>query len=233
MDALSRSGILIALSAVSWQVREWRDSVAKFHDADFLTEPTRTVWRLDVARDTVVLGSHQKAEDVNVDLAKQFNVDVVRRRSGGGAVWLPAGGVVWIDVVIPRGDRFWDDDVRTSPVWLGKVWARALQGFFAPKELRVHEGALDADALGSIACFVSEGPGEVMSGEGKVVGISQRRGRTGARFQCCAYTEPRIEVFADLLGLEPDQRDRLARAHVAVPASREAIVAAVLTELNA
>ncbi|HEX4903649.1 MAG TPA: hypothetical protein VFV42_12605, partial [Acidimicrobiales bacterium] len=38
--------------------------------------------------------------------------------------------------------------------------------------------------LGGTVCFAGRGPGEVLLGEAKVVGISQRRTRAGARFQC-------------------------------------------------
>jgi len=36
-------------------------------------------------------------------------------------------------------------------------------------------------------CFASSSPGEVFVGANKLVGISQRRGREGARFQCVLY----------------------------------------------
>ena len=41
-------------------------------------------------------------------------MDVVRRRSGGGAVLVGAGEQVWVEVWIPRDDALWDDDVIRS-----------------------------------------------------------------------------------------------------------------------
>ena len=38
--------------------------------------------------------------------------------------------------------------------------------------------------LGPVVCFAGTGPGEVLVAGRKVVGISQRRTRAGARFQC-------------------------------------------------
>jgi lipoate-protein ligase A len=38
-----------------------------------------------------------------------------------------------------------------------------------------------------LVCFAGLGPGEVTVGGRKVVGISQRRTRDAARFQCVAY----------------------------------------------
>ena len=49
---------------------------------------------------------------------------------------------------------------------------------------RLHEGALACGPLGGTVCFAGRGPGEVLVGDAKVVGISQRRTRAGARFQC-------------------------------------------------
>src|SRR5439155_265605 len=53
-------------------------------------------------------------------------VSVVRRRTGGGAVWVAPGDPVWVDVVVPAGDRLWDDDVGRAVWWLGDAWAAAL-----------------------------------------------------------------------------------------------------------
>ena len=53
-------------------------------------------------------------------------IEVVRRRSGGGAVLLVPGEVLWVDVVVPRDDALWDDDVGRATHWLGELWVRAL-----------------------------------------------------------------------------------------------------------
>ncbi len=36
------------------------------------------------------------------------------------------GEVLWIDVLLPRGDALWDDDVGRAAHWLGETWRDAL-----------------------------------------------------------------------------------------------------------
>lgn len=210
---------------MSWVFHDWNGSVADFHAADLLVKPERSVWVLNVTRDTVVLGSHQPESDLNQGLAAQLGIDVTRRNSGGGAVWLPAGDVVWMDLVIPVGDSLWTDDVRVAPLWIGELWCDAIASVDPSlANLEVVEGALRTDALGQKICFVSEGPGEVMCDGGKVVGISQRRNRNGARFQCCAYTASRLDGFGAVMGITGADRDRLVASHVPVNTSRVALL---------
>ena len=199
---------------MSWDFRQWHGSVGDFHNADLLADAKRTAWFLHVERDTIALGSHQSESDYDPVVAKNLEIEVVRRRSGGGAVWLPRQSVIWVDLIIPSDDSLWSDDVREAALWVGQLWQRAIEEISAqPLELRVASGALKADALGEKICFVSEGPGEVMSKASKVVGISQRRSRTGARFQCCAYTEPLAHAFAAVMGLDPADAGRSEMNH--------------------
>ena len=55
----------------------------------------------EVDRPALVLGSTQRAEVVDERACADAGVEVVRRRSGGGAVLLEPGAVVWFDVVVP------------------------------------------------------------------------------------------------------------------------------------
>lgn len=218
---------------MSWVFHDWNGSVAEFHAADLLAKPERSIWVLNVARDTVVLGSHQPESDLNQVIAAQLGIDVTRRHSGGGAVWLPVGDVVWIDLVIPSGDPLWADDVRVAPLWVGELWRDAIAAADPTlTNLEVIEGALRADALGQKICFVSEGPGELMCGGGKVVGISQRRNRNGARFQCCAYTAIRLDGFVAVMGITGADHDRLVASHVPVNADRDALLEAIGNQLQ-
>jgi hypothetical protein len=75
----------------------------------------------------------------------------------------------------------------------------------APSE--VHEGALACGPLGRLVCFATVGAGEVTTPDRrKLVGISQRRTRAAARFQCAAYTAWEPEPLVRLLGLDGDGR---------------------------
>ena len=150
-------------------------------------------WVLGVDGPAVVLGSTQPVV--------QADVDVVRRRSGGGAVLLRPGSVQWVDVVVPAGDRCWDADVGRAFWWLGDVWAAAVGG-------DAYRGPLVRTRWSDQVCFAGLGPGEVTVRGRKVVGISQRRTREGALFQCAALLSWDYEETAGVLGIPPnDLRD--------------------------
>jgi lipoate-protein ligase A len=151
----------------------------------------RTARTLSVTSPALVLGSSQA--DVTAK-----SVDVVRRRSGGGAVLVAPGDVVWVDVFLPRGDALWHDDVGRAFWWLGDAWARAL----GIGETVVHRGAMVRTALSDLVCFAGLGPGEVTVAGAKVVGMAQRRTREGALFQCAVPLRWDPGAYAELLGLD-------------------------------
>ena len=111
--------------------------------------------------------------------------DLVRRRSGGGLVWLDPETSAWVDVFVPAGDPVWHADVSKAFHWLGRTLATAFADAGVPAS--VHPGPYEAGPSDGLVCFGSLGPGEVMVDGRKLVGISQRRTREGSRFQCIAY----------------------------------------------
>lgn len=144
---------------------------------------------LHVTGPAVVLGSTQDDGDVDRRAARAAGVDVVRRRSGGGAVWVAPGDPLWIDVVVPRDDRLWHDDVAAAFVPIGRAWATMLADLGVTGTM-VHEGPLVETAWSRRICFAGTGPGEVLLDGRKLVGIAQRRSREGARFQCAYTVDP-------------------------------------------
>jgi len=73
--------------------------------------------------------------------------------------------------------------------WVGELWADALAmcEIADRDQLRVHRGGLERSSLSDLVCFGGLGPGEVTLHGEKVVGISQRRTREMARFQCVVH----------------------------------------------
>jgi lipoate-protein ligase A len=121
-------------------------------------------------------------------------------------VLLQPDAVAWIDVIVPRGDPLWDDDVTRSSWWLGDAWARVVRSFGL--DARVHRGRLERAPWSERVCFAGMGSGEVSVGGQKVVGISQRRTRTQARFQCAALLQWKPEQLVGLLRLSEAERAR-------------------------
>lgn len=109
-------------------------------------------------------------------------IQVVTRRSGGGAVRLAPGEQLWVDVVVPVGDPLHSDDIRVAAHRMGDAWSAALGSHTSTWR----SGVTDPSAS-AIACFAGVGPGEVTLHGRKLVGISQRRTRHWSRFQCVAY----------------------------------------------
>lgn len=164
----------------------------------FRSEPLRTVEAPDVARPTLVLGSTQPAELVDRVTLRARGVDLVRRRGGGGAVYLEPGHQLWMDAWIPRGDPLWEIDVSAAAEWVGAWWIDALAGL-GLRGFDVHTGRSVPGDLGEVACFAGRGPGEVFFRGRKVVGLSQWRAREGALFSSTAYLQwdpaPMLAVF--------------------------------------
>lgn len=164
------------------------------------------VWVYRPRRPALVLGSAQPESAADAARAAVAGADVIRRRSGGGAVWVPTDGFLWLDVALPRTDPRWSDDVRESVQWLGDAWRAALLTTGIDGDVW-HDG-VETTPWGRTVCFGSLGPGEVAVGRRKVVGISQRRTREGARFQCLVYAAWEPSAVLDLLDLPQADRDR-------------------------
>jgi len=176
---------------VTFAVHRLTARATDFHHRDLPPEPG--AWIVRVERPALVLGSRQPL--VSVD-----GLEVVRRRSGGGAVYVEPGGTLWVDVVVPSDHPLWEHDVGRAVHWLGDVWAAAL----GDPAATVHRGAMVRSALSDTVCFAGLGPGEVTIGGRKAVGISQRRTREAARFQCVAYERWDPEPLRRALGLDDD-----------------------------
>ncbi|WP_408897123.1 lipoyl protein ligase domain-containing protein [Nocardioides sp. R1-1] len=216
------------------QLREVTGSVADFHARAIPEDlPEAEVWSFEPSHRALVLGSAQDHTVADAEATAAAGVAVVRRRSGGGAVYVDPARSVWLDVVVPRGDTRWSDDVRQATYWLGEAWQRALAALDLDAEL--YRGGLEQTPWGRLVCFAALGPGEVLLAGRKVVGISQRRTRAGARFQCIAYDRWDPSDVLDLLALDPADRRAagadLAERATGVGSRLDALRAAVLREL--
>lgn len=146
------------------------------------------LWECVIERDALVLGSRQALSASASSAANAAGIEVAQRRSGGGAVYLSAQTSLWIDLWFPTviGQR--SIDLTALFVGVGEAWASGLStlGF----DVTVHKGPGSARperrALAQRVCFADVGWGEVMVGDVKVVGLSQRRVRAGVRVQCVA-----------------------------------------------
>lgn len=188
----------------SWPVERLRGSAGALHDRPLGPDVSRRVLVLEVERPALVIGSTQRESDADVLAMGAFDVELARRRSGGGAVLLVPGQTLWIDVELPRVDPLWDDDVTRSFQWLGVSWLLALAELGAHAE--VHTGGAWETPWSRKVCFGGLGPGELTVGGKKLVGISQRRTRGGARFQCVIHRRWDPVPLLGLLDLHHGER---------------------------
>lgn len=219
--------------ASRWLVEPREGDAAQLHSLDPSGVDRPTAWLCRFGAPALVLGSAQADRVVDHRALRDAGVELVRRRSGGGAVLLVPGDVVWIDLVLPAGDPLWVDDVGRAAVWVGEAWAGALAEVGVAA--KVHEGPMVRPPWSDLVCFAGRASGEVTSGAAKVVGVSQRRTRGYARFQCAALLRWDPGALLGLLSLDPVRRaEALAAvedAATGLPVAAEPLTEAFLAHL--
>lgn len=174
------------------------------------------LWVHTTPTPVLILGSTQPDELVRRERAEADGIEVCRRRSGGGLVYLDPATDCWIDAIVPIHSPLWDDDVGRAFHWMGAAWVDVLDDALGPSgPALLHRGGIRAAAGGgpraprSLWCFADLGHGELTIGGAKVVGLSQRRTRRSARLQSLVlgrwpgrrllpYVD--LEVAADVTG---------------------------------
>jgi lipoate-protein ligase A len=212
----------------SWLRHDWVGTASDFHSKDLPAE--RALWLCSAEKPALILGSTQDESDVRVDVAVGSGIEIVRRRSGGGAVYVAPDESVWMDITISREDPLWQDDVSASMLWLGDAFVQALQPWVHAETFR---GTFHNGDVGRAVCFASAAPGEVFVGDNKLVGVSQRRNREGARFQCVLYRQWNPLIWSSLL-TSVDVQEHVCNMQVAtIAAPARDIADAVMAALAA
>jgi len=187
-------------------------------------------------RSAIVLGSSQPDSIVDRVAADRHGLDVVRRRSGGGAVLVVPDEQVWLDLLIPASDPLWDHDIVKAAGWVGTAWADALSVVGVDGTV-VHQGRLVTTRWSDLVCFAGVGPGEVTVDGIKVMGLSQRRGRDWTRIQSAVHLRWRPEELLDSLHMSREQRSEclagVSGSVFSVASSRSSLVGALLASLPA
>lgn len=211
-----------------------------FHQREIPADLAPSVWWLDVDDAALVLGSSQPIEHVDLDACRRAGVEVVRRRSGGGAVLLHPGDAIWVDVLIPTSHHHWTSDVTSSAWWLGDVW-RATMTELGVADTAVHHGSMISTRWSGHVCFAGVAGGEVTASNldadgravtSKVVGISQRRTRAAARFQCAVYRRWRPAAHAELFVQPGPSALDLGDAAMAVDATADELRTVFMANLR-
>ena len=153
----------------------------------------RLVTLCELTSDAMVLGSTQNPTQYLIDFCKANSLNLVKRASGGTGVILRKAQVIWIDVGLPANDPLLELDLSRSFNFLALAWLDALKTVGIDQG-QIHAGKMRRSLGFSQVCFAGVGPGEILVGERKLVGMAQRRSDHGAYFHTMAYLEFPIDL---------------------------------------
>ncbi len=149
---------LLHPAAVAPRVHLALDEILTAEVGEGTRPPTLRIWEWDSP--AVVIGSFQSVKnEVDLDNAKRFGIDVVRRISGGGAMFMEAGSVVTYSLYAP-GDLVRGMSFAESYAFLDDWVLQALR-------------SLGIDA-------VYQPLNDIASSAGKIGGAAQKRLGNGA-----------------------------------------------------
>ncbi len=170
---------------IDWRVVTDAGSADEFHRRQPEPDTGHELWVRHLPRPALVLGSTQPDELIVADRAEADGIEVCRRRSGGGLVYVDPATDCWIDAVVPAGSPLWRDDIGQAFHWIGEAWGRLLTDELGPAgPALVHRPTPHRGRpVRPLWCFAELGHGEVTVGAAKVVGLSQRRTRHWIRLQ--------------------------------------------------
>ncbi len=164
------------------RLTRWAGRAGALHERPI--QPANALNELIVTRPAIVLGRAQKVDDGFEARADAAGFGVARRVSGGTAVVVGPAESMWVDVVVAKGATGWNDDIGKAGCWMGDQWVAALAGA-GIDGATVHRSGMQRLPGYDSVCFAGIGPGEILDVDGaKLVGISQRRTRDWALFQC-------------------------------------------------
>ena len=206
------------------RVTHWAGRAGALHARPILVANPLSV--LYATRPAIVLGRAQKVDDGFEARAAAAGFEVARRISGGTAVQVGPGECAWVDVVVARGGAGWNDDIGKAGCWMGDRWVAALAAN-GVSGCKVHRTAMEKRPGSDAVCFAGVGPGEVLMPDGaKLVGVSQRRTRGWALFQCAIPLRWDPATLVEVLGPTAEPA-----ADAAVATLDSAVIAGVVASL--
>ncbi len=176
-----------------------------------LARPSATAqWRIwNYERPAVVLGCSQRRLLAGVRATAE--VDVLARRSGGGAV-LVGPWMLGLSIALPVGHAFLTPKLVASYRWVGKLLAAVLRDGGA-ETLAVPPATDQAptpDSELDWACFGRVSPWEVVARGRKIAGLSQVRSRHAVLFAAAVLLQdPDWNLLCNAMGRPLDEATSL------------------------
>ncbi len=183
---------------MTFPVETLEASASEIHLRHRQAPARRQVWICTPSRDALILGSTQRLSEHHESFAARHGFELARRSSGGTGVVVVRGGAVWVDIGLPPGDPLLLEDVSRSFAPVSHAWSEAL-ALVGLRGVRPYSGRMyKGEGLAEV-CFAGRASGELMLGERKLVGMSQRRSGHGAWFHTMAYLRFPAALTAEAL----------------------------------
>lgn len=180
------------------KVRTLVDTAQQLHARPFPDSGDPELWICRPEAPALVIGSSQRPEQFDRQALASAGIELATRRSGGGAVWIDPEASVWIDLLAPKASPWYHDDLVETFRIAGRRWLAALSA------CRINADIVDKTDVGpsrsqaaSLVCWAGLGWGEITVNGAKIVGLSQRRTRWGARIQGLAVVDGSPNQAAD------------------------------------
>lgn len=167
--------------------RPWRGS-GDFHMAvdELLWRRGEGIWlrfyRFDPIAITV--GYNQKLDNIDLNRIKNYGIDVVRRPTGGRAVF--HSGDLTYSLVVPRYDRFWGGSPITVYQRIGSMFSLTLKKLGLNVKFENSRHGVGRH----FSCFASISQYELTFKGRKILGSAQRRGDKSILAQGSLLVDP-------------------------------------------
>ncbi len=163
------------------------------------------------SRDSLILGVGQSSTQIDVEACHAIGCDILRRISGGTAVFHD-GNTVSFQLVLPTGHPFLSDDIHVNYEHIAGIVVSMLASLRVfGRWASIEEARQDAPPAGlDSICFSSLAPYEVMTRGRKLVGLAQVRRRSVTALQGMIYLRLDAAKSVRLLVPGAEPTDRLA-----------------------
>lgn len=165
-------------------------SAEQAHQYQFPSDSRTEIACFEISNTSLVMGSAQRPEIFDQQALAKADIDLVKRSSGGGAVFVDGLNVIWVDVFAPKDSPLWHRDLAKNFEIVGGCWQRAFSECGMRLEMVTSSTSKSAEAR--LVCWAGIGWGELVVGNRKILGLSQRRNRWGARVQGMAVLDDSV-----------------------------------------
>lgn len=161
------------------------------------------LWLMRPAEAALVLASSWAKQPLDEVAIKTGRVEICRRGSGGGAVYICPNDVSWTDFWIPKTASIYRSDPSELFLNIGAFYQKIFASLGL--ETAIVKKFSGSEESSRYACWAGRGYGELTVADAKLLGLAQRRNRRGARIQamvCFGTSAAKVLDYIDTEGKE-------------------------------